>query len=127
MLVDNSKMTHFEHLVSTTAKQDSCHKCHLPTWTLWVGGILTNLDVEPLDLVGEIQARMAGRRTYHLRKYDQAFRAISRNHLNMKAGDHNLKTILADHACQTDKMIAEGHPNYFANRYELVTTERPQF
>jgi hypothetical protein len=119
-------MPYFEHLVSTTAKKDSCPRCHTPTWTMWVGGILANLDVEPLDLVSEIHARLAGRRTYHIRKYDQAFRAIPRHQLNMKAGDHDLKTILADHTCQPDKMIAEGHPNYFASR-QIETFERPQF
>ena len=127
MLVDNSKMTHFEHLVSTPAKQDSCHKCHAPTWTLWVGGILTNLDVDPLDLVGEIRARLAGHRTYSLTRHDKTFKAHTRHHLNIKPGDHDTKTILALHECDTTGMIAEGYPNYFASRYELVTTERPPF
>lgn len=122
-----TKVIHrFEHLVSTTAKPDSCTKCLQPTWTMWVEGILANLDVEPLNLVSEIHARLAGRRTYHVRKYDQGFRAVSRHHLNMKAGDHDSKTILADHHCQPDKMIAEGHPNYFASR-QIETFERPQF
>lgn len=121
------RLTYFEHLVSTTAKQDSCRACRAPTWTLWVDGILTTLGVEPLDLVGEIQARLSGRRTYQIRKHDQGFRASVRNQFNIEPEDHNRKTILALHECDPTGMIAEGHPNYFASRYELVTTERPPF
>jgi hypothetical protein len=120
------RLTSFEHLVSTTAKKDSCAKCHAPTWTMWVDGILTNLDVESLDLVSEIQARMAGRRTYQVRRHDQGFRASVRHHLNITAGDHDSQTILASHDCQPDKMIAQGHPNYFASR-QVETFERPPF
>jgi len=120
-------VTHFEHLVSTTAKPDSCHKCQSPTWTLWVGGILTTLGVEPLDLTGEIRARLAGRRTYQIRRHDQGFRASVRSQFNIQPDDHNHKTILALHECDPTGMIAEGHPNYFASRYELMTTERPPF
>jgi hypothetical protein len=123
----NSRLTYFEHLVSTTAKEDSCHKCHAPTWTLWVEGILTTLDVDPLDLIGEIQARLSGIRTYQIRRHDQGFRASIRHHLNIQPDDHNHKTILALHECDPTGMIAQGHPNYYANRYELVTTERPPF
>lgn len=121
------RLTYFEHLVSTTAKPDSCRVCRAPTWTLWVGGILTTLGVEPLDLVGEIQARLSGRRTYQIRKHDQGFRANLRDQFNIQPDDHNHKTILALHECDPTGMIAEGHPNYFASRYELVTTERPPF
>lgn len=121
------RLTYFEHLVSTTSKQDSCRTCRAPTWTMWVDGILTNLDVEPLDLIGEIQARLAGRRTYQIRRHDQGFRASPRNQFNIQPGDHDTKTILALHECRTDSMIATGHPNYFASRHELVKTERPPF
>ena len=121
------RLTYFEHLVSTTAKPDSCRTCRAPTWTLWVGGILTTLGVEPLDLVGEIQARLSGRRTYQIRKHDQGFRANLRDQFNIEPGDHDTKTILALHECNPTAMIATGHPNYFASRHELVKTERPPF
>ena len=123
----NSRLTYFEHLVSTTAKEDSCHKCHAPTWTAWVTGILTTVDVEPLDLMGELRARLASRATYQIRKHDQGFKLVRRDQFNITPEDHNHKTILALHECDTTGMIAEGHPNYFASRYELVKTERPPF
>lgn len=123
----NSRLTYFEHLVSTAAKEDSCHKCHAPTWTAWVTGILTTVNVEPLDLTGELRARLAGRATYQIRKHDQGFKLVRRDQFNISPEDHNHKTILALHECDTTGMIATGHPNYFASRYELVTTERPPF
>ena len=120
-------MTHFEHLVTTPVKKDSCDKCRAPIWTGWVTGILTKTDVEPLNLIGELRARLAGRATYQIRKHDQGFKLVRRDQFNITPEDHNHKTILALHECDPTGMIATGHPNYFASRYELVTTERPPF
>ena len=90
-------------------------------------GMLTTLDVDPLDLLGEIQAKLAGRRTYQIRRHDEGFRASLRTRYNIEPDDHNTKTILALHECQTDTMIATGHPNYFASRYTQEIPERPAF
>lgn len=120
-------MTHFEHLVTTPIKKDSCDKCRASIWTGWVTGILTKTDVEPLDLMGELRARLAGRATYQAKKHDQSFKLVKRDQFNIQPDDHNHKTILALHECNPTGMITEGHPNYFANRYELVITERPPF
>lgn len=120
-------MTHFEHLISTPAKPISCHTCQAPIWKLWVDGIDTRLGVDPLDLTGEIQARLDGRRTYHLKRHDRTFMAIARDRYNIEPGDHDTKIILALHKCDLGSMIATGHPNYFRTRYEIEKIERPPF
>lgn len=120
-------MPTFEHLISTTAKPDSCSTCQAPIWDLWVEGVRVKVDVEPLGLSDELAARLDRRMTYQARKYEQGFRLKPRDRFNIEVGDHDRKVILALHSCQAVGMIALGHPKYFANRYQTTTQEEPQF
>ncbi|MEV1202795.1 hypothetical protein [Microbispora rosea] len=55
--------------LSTTARMESCPRCHALTIRALdspVAGLDVRLDPIPLDLVGEIQARLEGRATYDL-------------------------------------------------------------
>lgn len=58
-----------EHLISTPALLDACHRCGHPLLTAHAEGTPVRADVEPLDLRAELAVLLDGRATYDVQPH----------------------------------------------------------
>ena len=82
-----------QHLISTPPNRSWCNNCGRLTLSGLDAGVPYTVDAAPLTLLGEIQARLAGRVTYRLVAGFIWYRELS----DIQAGKS--QPVLAEHSC----------------------------
>lgn len=84
------------HLITTTPKTGLCHKCRRVVLEGIADGMTYRADAIPLNLTGEVSARLEGRNCYRL----IAGRLVYRDHHDIASDDrHGRPAVVATHSC----------------------------
>lgn len=90
-----------EHLVTTIAKQQRCHRCRAPILTALDEGLTARVDATPLrNRDAEIAALLDNRRTYNYTSYGHLY---YRDEWRIAASIPPGTAIHAEHKCSTQK------------------------
>jgi hypothetical protein len=108
--------------LSTGFQQSNCRHCNRLVWQgiSATSACTVRLDTKRLNLVEEIQALMAGTRTYQLHRMTVGFEATRRTPIRMRAKD---PVVLAEHICTNEYLFGETAPEYFDRPKAATPTE----
>lgn len=85
-----------EHLITTRAVPATCHRCAAIVIAGHAEGVPITCDPTPVDLAGEISARLAGRETYDLASVGDRIELAYRDEYRIRRRRH---VVLAQHGC----------------------------
>ena len=117
-----------KHNISEIAHPRRCAKCQSAIWVClshWIAAFTLYLDPEPLSLLDELKARMAGRGVWQaVNKHDGSFTVKTRN-ADLIAKSTGAEIVLADHVCDRSNIRVDV-PAYWP-KFRFTTDEGVPF
>ena len=104
--------------------KQTCPKCKSAIWKTQIEGLERSLSIMPLDLLGELKAKIARRPTFSIKISFGKLRGHFRYPYHMKAERKPLEVVVTIHVCGED--YATTHPEY-ETRVAYVIPEEPEF
>jgi hypothetical protein len=83
-----------QHLVTTLPSRSTCNRCRRPVLCGLDAGMPYSVDLVPMNVLGELTARLSERCTYRLRGGFVMYRGLS----DIRAGTSD--PVIAAHACE---------------------------
>lgn len=104
--------------------EQRCNKCKSAVFKIQISGVVRELSVESLSVLGELQAKLAKKQTFQIKKVAGKMTGDYRDIYKIQGGRKPNYVVVTTHECGLD--FAKVHPDYEIKiNYEIP--EEPQF